>query len=123
MRLCANENISEDCVVKLRQNGHDVLWIRESAPGSPDAEVLARAQRENRLVITFDKDFGQLVFQQGAQGSHGVILFRISQFSSALAAERVCSALALRDDWRGHFSVVDDFGIRMRLLPKIPQAG
>lgn len=119
MRLCANENISEDCVVKLRQNGHDVLWIRENAPGSTDEEVLARAHRENRLLITFDKDFGQLVFQQGAQASHGVILFRIAQLSSAVTAERVSAALTLRDDWTGHFSVVDDFGIRMRLLPKM----
>ena len=118
MRLCANENISEDCVVKLRQKGHDVLWIRESAPGSPDADVLACAHRENRLLITFDKDFGQLVFQQGARASHGVILFRISQISAAVAAERVSAALGLRDDWSGHFSVVDDFGIRMRPLPE-----
>lgn len=119
MRLCANENLSEDCLAKLRQNGHDVLWIRESAPGSPDLDVLARAQRENRLLLAFDKDFGQLVFQQGSQASHGVILFRISQISSAVTAERVFMSLALRDDWTGHFSVVDDFGIRMRPLPRI----
>jgi len=123
MRLCANENISGDCVAKLRQNGHDVLWIRESAPGSPDEIVLARAHSENRLLLTFDKDFGQLVFHRGARASHGIILFRISQTSSAAAAERVSTALALRDDWTGHFSVVDDFGIRMRHLPKIPEAG
>src|ERR1700722_4474752 len=114
MRLCANENISEDCVVKLRQDGHDVLWIREISPGCTDDHVLTRAHRESRLLITFDKDFGQLVFQRGAQASHGVILFRISQSSSASSAERVRAALALRDDWPGHFSVVDDFGIRMR---------
>jgi hypothetical protein len=118
--LCANENISEDCIVKLRQNGHDVLWIRESAPGSPDESVLERAHRENRVLITFDKDFGRLVFQRGARASHGVILFRILQGSSVVGAERICAALDSRDDWSGHFSVVDDFGIRMRFLPKIP---
>jgi len=120
VRLCANENISEDCVTKLRQKGHDVLWIRESAPGSLDEDVLVRAHKESRLLITFDKDFGQLVFQRGAQASHGIILFRISQLSSAAAAERVETALSSRDDWTGHFSVIDDFGIRMRLLPNIP---
>jgi predicted nuclease of predicted toxin-antitoxin system len=108
MRLCANQNISEDCVVKLRRNGHDVLWIRESAPGATDEDVLVRAHGESRLLITFDKDFGQLVFQRGSQASHGVVLFRISQLSSAVAAERVHAALDLRNDWRGHFSVVDD---------------
>jgi len=35
MRLCANENLPEDCVTRLRQSGHDVLWIREAMPGSP----------------------------------------------------------------------------------------
>jgi predicted nuclease of predicted toxin-antitoxin system len=120
MRLCANENISEDCVAKLRQNGHDVLWIRESAPGSTDEDVLVRARKENPLLLTFDKDFGQLVFHHGAQAAHGVILFRISQISSSVAAERVSSALASRGDWSGHFTVVDDFGIRMRPLPKFP---
>lgn len=54
MRLCANENLPEDCVAKLRVEGHDVLWIRESAPGSPDTDVLARAFAESRLLITFD---------------------------------------------------------------------
>ena len=118
MRLCANENISEDCVIRLRQTGHDVLWIREAAPGSPDPEVLARALAEDRLLITFDKDFGELVFRRGAKAAHGIVLFRIAQPSSAAVAERVAAVLASRDDWAGHFSVVDDFTIRMRQLQR-----
>ena len=46
MRLCANENIPEDCVIRLRQGGHDVLWIRDAAPGSSDHDVLGRATAE-----------------------------------------------------------------------------
>ena len=69
MRLCANENLPEDCVLRLRQDGHDVLWIREVAPGSPDSAVLARAHAEDRLLITCDKDFGELVFKRGAKAS------------------------------------------------------
>ena len=118
MRLCANENISEDCVIRLRQTGHDVLWIREAAPGSPDPAVPARALAEGRLLITFDKDFGELVFGRGAKAARGIVLFRIAQPSSAAVAERVATVLASRDDWVGHFSVVDDFTIRMRQLRK-----
>lgn len=118
MRLCANENIAEDCVIRLRQEGHDVLWIRDAAPGSPDDAVLARAVAEGRLLITFDKDFGELVFRRGAKASHGIVLFRISQPSAAAVAERVVAILASRDDWPAHFSVVDDFTIRMRRLPE-----
>src|SRR4051794_30880031 len=117
MKLCANENIPEDCVVRLRKNGHDVLWIREAAPGSPDSDV-ARALAEGCLLITFDKDFGELVFRRGAKSTHGIVLFRISQPSAAVIAERVATVLASRDDWLGHFSVVNDSTIRMRRLPE-----
>jgi predicted nuclease of predicted toxin-antitoxin system len=63
MRLCANENVPGDCVTLLRQRGHDVLWIREVARGASDDGVLAMAQSETRLLLTFDKDFGELVFR------------------------------------------------------------
>src|SRR5260370_13703323 len=118
MRLCANENISEDCVIRLRQTGHDVLWIREGAPGSPDPEVLARALAEGRLLITFDKDFGELVFRRGAKAARGIVLFRIAQPSSAAVSERVAAVLASRDDLAGHFIVVDDFPICKRPMHK-----
>ena len=116
MRLCANENIPEDCIVRLRQSGHDVFWIREEAPGSSDNDALARAAADGRLLITFDKDFGELVFRRGTKASHGVVLFRISQPSAAIVAERVATVLASRADWPGHFSVVEESTIRMRRL-------
>lgn len=106
--------------MRLRQTGHDVCWIRESAPGIPDEEVLARAQAEDRLLITFDKDFGDLVFHRGAKASRGLVLFRIAQPSSEVVAERIASILASRTDWEGRYSVVDDTTIRMRPLPPRP---
>jgi predicted nuclease of predicted toxin-antitoxin system len=118
MRLCANENVPEDCVLWLRRDGHYVLWIRESAPGSSDTEVLARALAEDCLLVTFDKDFGELIFRRGAKASRGIIFFRISRPSADVVAGRVSAVLALRDDWAGDFSVVDDFAIRMRRLPE-----
>ena len=117
MRLCASENIPEDCVIRLREDRHDVLWIREAAPGSSDDDVLDRSVAKSRLPFTFDKDFGELVFRRGAKASQGVMLFRISQPSAAAVAERVAAVLASREDWPGHFSVVEDFAIRMRRLP------
>ena len=69
MRLCANENIPKDCVFRLRQSGYDVLWIRETSPGCPDVSVIDRALAEDRVLITFDKDFGDLVFRRGAKAS------------------------------------------------------
>ena len=117
MRLCANENLPGECVTALKAAGHDVLWVRESMPGAADEVVLARALAEERLLLTFDKDFGGLVFGRGQEASVGIVLFRISQPSAKSVAEAVMRILASRNDWSGHFSVVDDQTVRMRRLP------
>lgn len=117
MRLCANENLPEACVLALRQSGHDVLWIREAAPGSSDTALLSRARAEERLLITFDKDFGELVFHRGLSASYGVVLFRIAQPSAAVVAQRVTAILSSRTDWQGQYSVVEEHSVRMRPLP------
>ena len=57
MRLLANENFPLDAVEALCSAGHDVAWIREDSRGISDDKVLLRAQQENRIVVTFDKDF------------------------------------------------------------------
>jgi len=118
VRLCANENLPEACIIALRNAGHDVLWIREAAPGSSDVAVLSRAQTERRLLITFDKDFGDLVFHRGLSASYGVVLFRTLQPSAELLAWRVVAVVGSRNDWEGQYSVVDESCIRMRPLPR-----
>jgi hypothetical protein len=72
MRLCADENIGRETVLRLREAGHDVLWIREAAPGLVDLEVLKRASLEQRLLLTFDKDFGDLAYRLGADAPAGI---------------------------------------------------
>ncbi len=114
MRLCADENIPGDSVVALRHHGHDVLWVRESMPGAADEHVIARAMAEERLLLTFDKDFGELVFHRRKSAAAGIVLFRISQPFATVVSEVVVRVLASRDDWSGQFSVVDDHTVRMR---------
>lgn len=117
MRLLANENFPLDAVLALRENGHDVAWIREDERGSNDEKVLARGQQEERILITFDKDFGELAFRSKLPATSGVILFRISAPSSQHVAQVAVQAIASRTDWAGHFSVIEDNRIRMTLLP------
>jgi len=62
MKFLANENMAGDAVAALREKGHDVLWVRTASPGSDDTTILAHAVEENRILITFDKDFGELAF-------------------------------------------------------------
>jgi predicted nuclease of predicted toxin-antitoxin system len=117
VRILANENFPEDAVAMLRAAGHDVAWIRTDEPGAHDEEVLRRAQLEERLLLTFDKDFGELAFRVGLPASSGVVLFRISMPSSTHVARVAVAVLGSRDDWAGHFSVIDDRRIRMTPLP------
>lgn len=75
MRFLANENFSLDAVEVLRQSGHDVVWIRTSAAGSSDHAVLAQAQAEKRILLTFAKDLGELAFKAKLPASVGIVLF------------------------------------------------
>ena len=77
MRLLANENIPSVAVTALVAEGHDVAWVRTAAPGIADSEVLAWAARESRILLTFDKDFGELARTAKLPSSCGVILFRM----------------------------------------------
>jgi predicted nuclease of predicted toxin-antitoxin system len=117
MRFCANENLPVDCVAALRQRGHDVLWIREAARGSADDAVPASAQAEARLLITFDKDFGELVFRRRKAASSGIVLFRQRKPSPDFVARRVTQILESTRDWEGNYAVVDEHSIRLRPLP------
>lgn len=118
MRLLADENFPYDAVMALRADHHDVVWIRTEAPGSRDADILARARSEDRILVTFDKDFGELAFRSKLPASCGIILFRISARSSSFVAHLAATAVASRGDWGGHFAVVEDSRIRMRRLPE-----
>jgi len=115
-RFLANENIPFDAVRALREKGYDVLWMREDSPGSTDVEVLEVAQKQDRVLITFDKDFGELAFRSKHPAASGIILFRMPMNSPAEAARFLSEAIRSRDDWEGHFSVVETHRVRMRRL-------
>ncbi len=117
MRILANENFPGEAVDALRREGHDVVWIRTEAPGSSDKEVLQRAQSEMRILVTFDKDFGELAFHLGLPASNGIILFRIQASTPGYVAPIAVTALATRQDWIGHFSVIEEERIRMTPHP------
>lgn len=119
-RLLADENVPGLAVATLRQHGHDVLWMHEEAPGTPDPQVLARAHRERRVVVTFDKDFGELAFRLGAAAASGVILFRVHAGSPESVARAAVSVFAERTDWAGAFVVVEDGRIRVRSIADRP---
>jgi predicted nuclease of predicted toxin-antitoxin system len=113
MRLLANENIPLIVIEALRERGHDVLWIRTESPGAPDRDVLAKADTQSRLLLTFDKDFGELAFRQGLPARSGIILIRLTQLHPDEMAKVIADIIESRDDWPGHFSVIEPQRIRM----------
>src|ERR1700679_2941543 len=120
MQFLANENFPLDAVEALRKEGHDVTWIRTDAPGTKDPDILQRAVAENRVLLTFDKDFGDLAFHFGLPAACGIVLFRLQANSSSALALMVVAAIRSRNVWAGNFSVVDPGRIRVRSLPAPP---
>jgi predicted nuclease of predicted toxin-antitoxin system len=109
--------MANSVIKELRQRGWDVLSVKESMCGADESAILNRAESEQRLVVTQDKDFGELAFKYRLPSLCGVILFRLSGANPASDNKRILEAIISRSDWAGHFSVVTDDRIRMRSLP------
>jgi predicted nuclease of predicted toxin-antitoxin system len=118
MRILANENIPGPVVSALRDRGHDVLSVKEAMRGATDRAVLARAQADKRVLVTCDKDFGELAVRIGLPAGCGVVLLRPSGPNPDTDNARAVAALTSRDDWVGHFAVVTDDRIRLRVLTR-----
>lgn len=87
-------------------------------PGQSDRDILAAAAENARIVLTHDKDFGELAFRSRLPAASGVILLRLSGATPDEDRQRVVNALLSHDDWPGHFSVIDDRRIPMRAMPQ-----
>jgi predicted nuclease of predicted toxin-antitoxin system len=117
MRVLLDENTSGSVIQALRARGHDVVSVKESMRGQPDSAVLDRARREGRLLVTHDKDFGELAFRSRLPAPCGILLFRLSGSDPDSDSRRIVSVIESRDDWAGHFAAVTDARIRVRELP------
>jgi predicted nuclease of predicted toxin-antitoxin system len=86
------------------------------APGAADTDVLTAAVRESRILLTFDKDFGELAARSALPSGCGIVLFRVPPPRNDRAAQRLVTRITSRDDWSGHFSVIEPGRVRMRRL-------
>ncbi len=82
----------------------------------PDDEVLSGSVSRDRVLITSDKDFGELVFRDG-KATVGVVLIRFDIVTAALADETATRILALEDTGRGLFTVLERASVRVRRMP------
>ena len=114
MRLLADEGVDAAIVAGLRTDGHDVRWMAEELGGTKDPVILDAAVRDARVLITEDKDFGELVYRQRLH-HRGVVLVRVDGISNAEKARLVTRAIREHEtDLSGGFTVIQHGTIRIR---------
>lgn len=114
MKLFVDESVDRQIVDYLRHQNHEVMYVAELAPSIPDDEVLYRANQQNMVLLTGDKDFGELVYRQ-QQISMGVILIRLHGLSPDHKAEIVATAIRTHEhQLMRSFSVISPSAIRIR---------
>lgn len=118
MRLLADENVSQLVIEWLRARGFDVVPISEIRPGATDKDVLETANAEGCILITEDRDFGELVIRQRL-GIAGVILLELDRLSNAAEADTVVEFVSLHGDkLPGNLVVIEPGRIRVRPLSR-----
>ena len=117
MRILADENVARDIVVWLRTGGHDVLFAAEVAPGTADMRWVEIAEQEERVILTSDKDFGELVFRGGLT-SHGIVLLLLDELPvpAILARLRAVWSVVEANPAR-RFIVITEKRVRARAMP------
>ena len=117
-RLLANENFPAPSVRYLRDGGYDVAAVFEGRGGVIDREVLALAEAEQRWIVTFDRDYGDLIFGRGLAAPPAVILFRLRSYRLDAPGRLLAGLLESGSELEGYFVVVDEAGPRKRPLPE-----
>jgi predicted nuclease of predicted toxin-antitoxin system len=116
VRWIADECISARLVKLLREAGHDVAYAAEIAAGVSDRELIDLAHRENRLLLTDDKDFGDLVIRR-RWAVPGVILMRVTSEQPQVRWQRLRAAIArFEQSMQGRYVVIEDARFRVRRL-------
>jgi predicted nuclease of predicted toxin-antitoxin system len=114
MRLLADENFPRSTVEALRQDGHELIWVRTSAPGAKDPFLLEWAEKEGRLLLTLDRDFWLIALQRPKPISNcGVMLFRLHPAVAERLTPLARRALRAGNEWRGQITIVTIDGIHL----------
>ena len=115
MKLLANENFPYKSIYYLKERGYDILSIGMDNPDIMDSEIMAIAIREERTILTFDRDYGELIFRHNYRPEKGVIYLRIDEFEPeepGLIIEEIITNPDI--DLTCALTVVDKTGLRQR---------
>lgn len=114
MRFVADESIDFPIVTRLRVDGHSVWSVAEMDAGIADEHVLDHANAQQAILLTADKDFGELVFR--LKRLHGgIVLVRLAGLPPGRKAEIVARAITKQgEELQGAFSVIAQNTLRIR---------
>jgi predicted nuclease of predicted toxin-antitoxin system len=118
MKFLADENFPKSALKILQDDGLNIIPIPPESEGASDHAVLALAMEEMRILVTFDKDFGELLFRRSA-GSVGVILFRLAPAGREAVTLRICEVLQSQHEFSNALTVVEPDRIRSRRFTDI----
>jgi predicted nuclease of predicted toxin-antitoxin system len=116
-RLLLNENFPLPALRMLRAHGVDVLAVVETSHGAPDEQVLALASAESRWLVTFDRDYGELIYSRRLAPPPAVIYLRQGPYPPERPASMILELLSDPSQVEGFFPVVSEKSIRRRPLP------
>ena len=116
MKILADESVDIPVFEFLRKNGFDIEHISFFSSGSPDTDVLDYAYKKHRVLLTVDKDFGELAFRTKKR-SRGIVLYRLSGLNNQGKAEIILRVFKNRKiNLSTNFTVVTKSQIRVRKL-------
>ncbi|MBI4777414.1 DUF5615 family PIN-like protein [Candidatus Desantisbacteria bacterium] len=114
MNLLADESVDKPIVMQLRQDGYNVLYIAEISPSVTDDVVLQLSNEQQSLLLTADKDFGEMVYRQRFVHT-GVVLLRLAGLTTASKAILVSKVFDDHaSEFVGAFSVITPSIVRIR---------
>jgi predicted nuclease of predicted toxin-antitoxin system len=117
LKLFFDECVAAELVARLRADGHDIAAAVGSAAGIADEDVLAQAAVAGRVLVTADKDFGELVYRL-KRAHAGVVLLRLAGMLPAERAELVSAVFRDRAaELPGNFTVIGSDAVRVRRPP------
>ena len=115
MKFLANENIPQASLNLIRNAGFDIISVYEGSPGISDPDVINLANAQGRTIITFDSDYGELIFKKGLFVEMGVIYLRFPTSNPSIAGNVVLSILKDQQlELQRALTVVDPEKIRQR---------
>jgi predicted nuclease of predicted toxin-antitoxin system len=114
MRFIVDESTGYGVARYLQAQGHDVLIVAETMPEADDSAILQRAFAEERIVVTNDKDFGELIFRR-REPHHGVVLLRLQDESGKNRLQVINTLMKQHSEkLPGRFAVVTEKNVRFR---------